>query len=238
MNLGKFLGSLTKTTLRNVNLGGNDQDGPTTFNYPELVYFINDGLTNLYQEFYFLSDEIYLQLFDNIQIYDLHSDFAVSNTASTEPLKWIIDTAEKPFEDRILLIESVYNELGEELPLNDETDEASIYTPSPTSIQVVNPSSENALTVIYKKAHDALTYSEETHETSLEQKITLPLAAIQALKYYVAYAATETHPREEVQKQSLLFLQKFDAEVSRIRDKGVFVPNRTPNTKLEKNGWL
>lgn len=238
MQLSDVIRTLELTTLKNANIGGNPTGGPTAFNYEELIEHINTGLLHIYQEFHFSTDEVVIQQFDNIQIYELHSDYAVSNATSTEPYKWIIDSVEKPFTDRVLLIESVYDEEGNMLPLNNDGEESSVYTPSPTSIQILTPSSENIVTVIYQKAHPKLAYDGDDLDTTLAQKIVLPLAAKNALCLYVAYAATEAHPKESERAESIRYLQKFNNEIARIRHNGIFIGNNPNNRKLENNGWL
>ncbi|RLC68216.1 MAG: hypothetical protein DRH97_03830, partial [Chloroflexi bacterium] len=127
--------------------------------YAQLSSHVNLGLAALYSEFFLASDEIYVTLHEEITIYTLSSNFAASNDASAEDPKYIADTAENPFTDNILKIEEIYDEVGNRIPLNDPTEDLSVFTTDFRSIQVPWPNDYNTVAVMYRASHDAIVYT-------------------------------------------------------------------------------
>jgi hypothetical protein len=125
-----------------------------------IVSYTNLALQALYNRFLIKVSETIIQLEDNITEYTLPDDVAV--------------------------IDSVYNENGEELSIDDPSDINGVFRSSFDTIQVPNPITGNALSIIYVAIPEKLTYIDET---SLTQKIPLPPQLLEPLLHYIGYRA-------------------------------------------------
>lgn len=150
-------------------------------NKPTIIHYLNAALTAIYSEFPLRQREVLIQQYDNITEYHLNSKYAVSNTASAEPTKYILDSASDPFTDDIIRIESVYDEAGKSVALNDEYDPNSVFTTEWNTIQIPFPVSTNTTAVMYRAKH--LKFTKDMPETT---EIRLPPVLLPALHAYIA----------------------------------------------------
>ncbi len=121
MKLGKLFDLLAAGELIRVNLGDNTTAGVTQYNHAELINHINMGMLKIYTRVPIRVREVVIQEKADINYYKLDPAFAVSNTASTEPVKYILDTPDNLFDDSFLAIDNVYNEFGYQLVVNDRS---------------------------------------------------------------------------------------------------------------------
>ena len=208
--------------------------GVTSYNYPTIISAIELGLIELSQYFNLRQREVFIKQEDHIKIYELDVKYAVTNTASTEQYKYIKDTEDNPFTGDILRIEAVYDELGNELSLNDDNDPDSLYTPSLISVQVPRPNGENTLSVIYSAG---VTELKKTGDDVLEQEVYLPTVMLQALLMFVASQVILGKDSLESKNESLIFERKFKEAVMLAMNYGANVKDSTANTNVERNKW-
>jgi hypothetical protein len=179
------------------------------------------------------ADECYVQLSEEIAIYQIDYRYAQSNLASTVPTKYIMDTVENPFPDNLLKIEEVYNEVGEKLFLNDPDEELSIYTPSFNTIQVPWPNDFNIVAVQYRADHPTIAYDIGMNPN--EVYLDLPRQLREALLFYVAarvYAGINTEKPE-----ANAYFQKYVGLIQKIHDKGLYITTDQDNNRFTDNGW-
>lgn len=238
MNLKDIFDQLTTGELSNLALGGREsEDGEVEIeNYPTLISHVNLALTALHTRFPLSEKEVILQQFDNITLYKLDIAYAESNTASTEPFKWIKDTAAKPFLDDVLRIDTVYNEVGDELPLNDLNNSDSVFTPNYDTVQIPFPVGTNAISLIYRADHPRIPLN--TADVS-KVAIQLPDYLLEALLAYVTsrvYAGMNT---ESSMAASATYLQKYNMLCQEVELRNVtHNSENSTNERLEINGWV
>lgn len=154
---------------------------------------------------------------------------------STEPVKYITDTAENPFQDDILKIEQVYDELGNLLFLNDSDEPLSVFTPDYRSIQVPWPNDYNAVAVQYRADHPTLVYTQGMDPSEIE--VSVPNSLKEALIYYIASRAfgalggdqgTEGHD----------YWQKFTASCLQVGKDGLYIQTEPTNCRFDRGGWI
>lgn len=87
--------------------GSTHEPGMTEESRREVLGHIELGLMALYKRFFISKRLLLVNLIENKKFYRIHADFAVSNTASTESLRYIIDTDE-PLIDEILKINEIF----------------------------------------------------------------------------------------------------------------------------------
>lgn len=224
--------------LRGIEEGGNfpDECGRVfgsikVDDYPKIISHLNLALINLYTEFPLLEKELLLKQQANRTKYILSSKYAVSNPQATT--KYIIDSVEEPFTDDIIRINSIYNEYGLDIPLNDNVYCESIFTPSYNTIQVPNPQEGNLLAVMYRAKHPKIALNTE----ELTTPILLPECFWEAVAFYITSRIHAS--RASGQELSQLYLSRYYNRLADVRTRNVFGTNvNNTNTKLVSSGWV
>lgn len=204
--------------------------------YAQIIGYINLGLTDLHIRFPLDEREVVVQEYDHITIYKLSSEYAQSNTGSTQPIKYIADSVENPFQDNIISISGVYDEEGIEIPVNDYNLQNSLYTPSYNTIQIPNPDSDNAIFIIYRANHVKIPRN-TTDPTTVD--INIPDVMLNALTYYIGYkfhanlqsADSQTIAQNyQIQYESACLFLEANSTVNS--------DSRVTNIKSIINGWV
>jgi len=165
-------------------------------NGERVARFIQLGLDSLYRRFRIKEGKLILELQPGQEMYALKSAYAQSNTASTEPVKYIKDNLVFPFKDDLHKVERVYTDSNAELYLNDLDNIYSITTPSPNilvvprSIIVMDAGLPDVLktltlTIAYRAGHPKLLDAATTFDP-YELDLELPEMYLEPLLYYVA----------------------------------------------------
>ena len=236
MILKDILDELRFGELSGANLGENALDGISPFNYERLTNYINAGLNSIYTRLPLRYREVLIEQNDLITIYHLHSKFAKSNTASTEPVKYLIDTGDK-FDDSVLRILEIYNAAGILLPINDNYDNSSVFTVSNTAIQIPFPVTGNILSVIYQSTHKRVEFID--NETQfLNQEIDLTLAYAPALINFVLYKYHSSVDTPDNSALAIKYASLFEQQINQLNQLGMAIQDNSTNNKLELNGWV
>ena len=234
MLLCDIFDQLTYGELRNLELGGVDADGMDPINYTEVIPHINLALLELYKRFPLKTNELILRQHDQIQRYLLHSDYAVTNVESTQPIKYIHDSRFDPFTDDVLKIERIYNEDGEEL-YNDEFNEFwSIHIPAYNMVQIPWPEKENNLLVVYQASPAPVPF-DITVPGEVEVHIPPPL--LEPLLAYVGGRMQTSRGGEAVQEGNN-YMAKFEASIQNVSNLNLLNKVNHRNNKLDCNGWV
>lgn len=235
MKLSKIMSLLSTGELSKVNLGTNEEAGVTMYNYQELVDYINLGLLNIYTKIPLRVREVTIQEQPGIKEYFLRSDYAQSNSDSTQPVKYILDSVDDPFDDTLLSIDTVYDEFGYKLPLNDRLDPCGFVITSFDIIQSNNPTKARKFIVSYRaKAPELL----NSGVNILTQNVALPEVLTQVMLYYVAYKVHNSRNTAESQTEAAKFLALYEKELLQVTDLNIGVDPAVVNTKLDSRGWV
>ena len=240
MKLSDLFTDLTYGELYNLHLGGfvpsDPESEPDPVKYAQLVAAVNLGLGQLYKEFFLRSEEHYIQLYQQLSTYTLHSDYAQTNVASTEPIKYIMDTVDNPFQDNVLRIEEVYDEDGVKLPLNDETEDLSIYTPRYNQIQVPYPEDDMTVSVQFRATHPRIVYTGVATFDPEAVEIDLPNSLIEPMQFYVASKLLRPMGGEKVVEADNLY-QLYKDSIATVKTEGLEIQGETLGSKFEDRGW-
>lgn len=239
ITLQQIFDDLTYGYLAQTSLGDFDADeyesSPDPRNYAQLTSYVNQGLLELYKRFFLSSKEIDIQQYEQITSYILDSKYAVSNVASVEPVKWIEDSSDYPFQDDILKIEEVYDEEGNKLPLNKDDDEDSVFTPNYKTIQISEPNANNMVSVQYRAAHPRIEYAVDFDPET--EEIMLPLSLYDALLQYVAFKVFQNTGLGGEAKSSS-FYQMFEKSCMQVEEYGLEVQtDTTADARFVERGW-
>ena len=119
-------------------------------------------------------------------MYKLTKEFAQSNAKSEESIKYIRDSEFNPFEEDIIYITDVYNEVGEKVPLNVQSRDDSVYTPQYNVVQIPEANGENSIAVVYRADHKPFDLRVQFPQ---DVEIDIPSTLIIPLTLYVSYLA-------------------------------------------------
>lgn len=238
--LHKILTDLTYGEFAQLKLGNflptEHESEPDPRAYAQLSSHINLALSAIYTRFPLAVDEVYVQLHEAIALYKLTYQYAESNTASTEPVKYIMDTPENPFPDNILHIEEVYNEVGDQLTLNDPEDELSVFTPKYNTVQVPWPNDFNTIAVQYRAAHPEIIYAPGMDPKEIEVEI--PEALHEALLFYVASRVLVGVTNNDGGNAGNSYYQKYMNRINFVNDMGMYIQTEQTNQKFERRGFV
>lgn len=238
MTLLDILKDLTYGELADLHIGnlipGESDNEPDPHQYEQIVGYINLGLNELYKRFLLKTREIYVEEHAEISLYKLHSDYALTNTASpiAEADRYIIDSVDAPFVDDVLKIEEVYDEEGNKLPMNDYTEDLSVFTPSFNVIQVPYPQDEVTIAVQYRATHPRIAANVATEADEIE--VELPNSLRDALLYFVGSRA---HRATNVEK-SADYWQMFKKACDDVDMYGLEVQGEPGDWRFDDKGWV
>lgn len=235
MLLSELMDQLTAGELSQLSLGGIDSTGIEECDYPKIIPHINLGLTSLYTRFPIRTQEVIVQQFDHIQNYELNSKYAESNKTSLAQTKYIMDSEFEPFEDNVLRIESVHDEDGKELFLNDSEEYWSVHTKSYNVIHVPWPEQENAMSIMYRANHDTIPI---VGANPLTTQINIPPGLLEALLFYIASRVFSNLNTDGAVTEGNTFMQKYEQSCLKAEQYNIVNKDNTANKKLDKNGWV
>jgi len=203
--------------------------------YPALVSHINLALTDLFTKFNLKEREVAVQQYESITQYQLDSKYAITNTESIEPVKYILDSEFNPFTDDILRVNSIFDEAGCELPINDEHQTSSLFLNGYKTLQVPFPADDNTIFVMYRANHIKL----DSALPDLEADIDIPAYCVEAILSYVASRVHSQNTSQEAQINAVNLMAKYNMLCDQIELRNVLhnSPNNT-NLKLGVNGWV
>ena len=237
MKLSEVFEMLQYGELANVSISGNidEEVGIRVEDYPLLISHINLALTDLHTKFNLKEKEVIIQQYEDLPYYELDSKYAVTNTESSEEIKYIVDSVYSPFIDDVLRINAAFDEKGCELPINDENDCNSIFLNSYKRVQVPYPNPENAIWLTYRANHAKLSMS----NPDLSVDVEIPAYCVEALLSYVASRVHSQRTSQESQGLAVNLMAKYQMICDQIEEKNVLhnSPSNT-NFKLGERGWV
>lgn len=183
MLLNDLFESLSYGPLSNLSIGGEGSGTIPVASQPRLTHLANLAILGIYKKFSILEKEVILQANAGQTVYPLEKQYAESDPTEVDH-KFILDTVDDPFEEDVLKILGIYDELGTELPLNDADDEESLFLPGQTIVQIPKPVTGNIYYVLYQAKPPLL---DTRAEVDLTQEIPLPDVLYAPLVSNIAY---------------------------------------------------
>ena len=233
MKLLTIFNQLSYGELSQLALGNSEGAGIQRTDWPMLIDHINIGLLELHKRFDIKRKNLVIEQYEQIQLYILDRRFAKTNVESLEPIKYIDDSEYDPFDDEVLKIERVFDELGIEYPLNDDVAYNSLHTPQTNAIQVPLTFVDNTFYVEYRASHKLIDRYVDPKETEVD----LPLVYLEALLSYVASRAHSPFA-SQTNQESQTYMMKFEAACAKITEMAITQANNTTNLKPIRNGWV
>ena len=204
--------------------------------HESVIPHINLGLTALHTRFPLRKGKVIVQQFEAVSTYYLELDYAAStNSNVTDPTHYIADTNVSPFLSNILRIEKVIDELGELLPLNDPSEDTSLWMPQFNALEVPFPSDNVTMTVHFRANHPEVTNDDFDPETT---KVLLPQAYLNCLLLFVAARVHASVPSLEGTNNGAMYEAKYERACMEIEHKGMVHKDESPQTKFSSRGFV
>lgn len=243
MKLSEIFSDFVYNDLWNMQLSGfvpeDPESEPDPKKYAQLVSAVNSGLERLYVRFFLRSEEHYVLLNSAQSTYKLHSDYAQTNTGSPIDIadRYIQDTVTNPFKDNILHIEEIYDEAGVKLPLNDETEDLSVYTPTYNTIQVPYPEDNMTIAVQFRAGHPKIVFTGITSFDPDTIEVELPYSLKEALQFYVASRLLRPMGGESILEADNYY-QLYKDSIRTTITEGLEVQTEVLGSKFEDRGFI
>lgn len=237
MRLQEIFDQLSSTEFSQMSLGGQLAGVINATNYDKVIGHLNLALTALFTRFNLKTGELVLQMQENQTTYKLKSAFAVNGVGSTEPVRYIIDTAGAPFQDDVLKVTKVVGAEYGELPLNDAADDMSVTTPSSLVLRVPAMLETQDLTVSYRANHPKIATGQGDLDPA-EVEIELPDTHLTALLYFVASRVNNPIGMANEFHAGNSYYAKYEQACQELEDKGMQVDQGQTNTRAQRNGWV
>ena len=169
-----------------------------------MISLINSGLNDLYGRFVIREKELIVKIIEGRTRYPLTSNHAESQ-CKPNPCDevFILDRASR-FCDDINQVLRVLRVGGDELPLNNDDEPMSVFTPSPTLLQVPVGCPWDYLSVIYKARHPKLEMG------VLNAPVHLPDALYDALYSFIGWKVYQSMNGQDNQMNAAGHKSAFD----------------------------
>lgn len=202
----------------------------------KLTNYTNQGLLKLYTRYILKEGDLLLQLHRHITFYHLLPRFSTSymptGTSDDELVRYIWDSPTEPFVDEIVKVLAVFNDCGEPIPLNDDAQPYSVFTPQARLLQVPNPDEGKALSIHFQQRHTVL-------QGELSDVIELPDVLEEALTSFVAYKAFSHMNSADSNQKAQEYLASFNAICSEVVDRDLVNSSISQsNSRFHRGGWI
>ena len=246
MKLIEIFNQLTYGELAQLNIGGVENGEINENNYDAILAHINLGLSALYKRFPLKEGRLTLALQPTRFTYPLTTAYAQSNTKSTEPVKYIQDTAD-PFDGFLHKVEQVFTSAGHELGLNDAGNEYAVATPSANVLRVPEAIvtgtgvpdylKTSALTVVYRANHPMISqnargFNPETYEVGL------PYSHLDALLLYVASRVHTPLGGSQFYNAGDSYASRYEMACQQIEQQNLRVDQGAQYDRIQRGGWV
>ena len=255
MNLQDVFDQLTFGELSQLNIGGGLAGKVAEENYKRIIPHVNLGLAALYRRFPLKEGRVSLLLQPGRTDYPLTSAFAVSKRQSREPVRYLTDSAAKPFKDDILklLKVSTVSLFGStkpfELPLNDRNNSWSLSTPSAlvlrmpedfvNQVDVPDEFKTSSVLLEYRASHPLIV--QDPDDCALEAEnttIELPYSHLEALLLFIASRVHNPIGMVEEFHSGNSYAAKYEVACRQLELDNVGVDQGSQNNRLRANGWV
>ena len=236
MNLNDLFQDLALGELSNLSMVENNTIIPGR--RPKIVSYANEALLALHSKFVLKEKDLLIEMREGVTNYHLLKRYAMSHFDKDNPpdrwnMPYILDMVADPFQEDVIKILSVYNSFNEKLPLNDQENSCSVFSPQSNLLQVPSPIPGQALAIEYQAKHPPLTHCQ------CEDEIQLPDVLWRALKAYVAAKTCSHMNTQEMTAKGQEHMLIYETICQEVIDRDlVNTSSSTTNTRFQKRGWI
>jgi hypothetical protein len=180
---------------------------------PEVITAINEALVRLYTRFPFKESSLLIEQIANYTEYKLHPKFSWSRRNVGQELHYyIMDSEFAPYTGDLIKILSVWDDNGIALPLNDISNNESLFTPYPDVLLVPRPEESQVISITYQAMPNKIGYDAvDAYEFDLPETL---LSSLTAFVAHQIYAAIGT--QEAITKRQLL-ISTFENQCAEVQ---------------------
>ncbi len=215
-------------------VGDVDSNTPGDQDYNNLIPIINLGLLDLYKRFPLKNNSVKLTLDATVTKYQLSPDYLVSNTSSTQPIKYLDDTVECVMDSGVIKLEAVYTSAGQDLLTSSSEKLGEVSLAEYNTLRVHTPVHGTELVVKYRAAHKSIPI--EVHEAD-EVEISLPIVMEEALLLYIAYKKHLSINTDGL-NEGMQLLNRYEAVCAALKRDFTYHNNYTNSSRLITDGWV
>lgn len=248
MKLSEIFTLLATGEMAQLYTGLRDEDGVDEEHQRQVGGSVQLALTALYTRFTLKQNQLELRLVEGKKDYKLHSKYADNGLNTTEPVRWIADSADVPFRDDILKIERIVTPVGLDIGLNNMANPFSCFTPTMDALRVpscmvnVTPGTPDYLKVasvqvVYKANHPAIMPRIGYFNPDLVD-VELPMSHLQALLYFVASRASNPVGMGQEFNSGNQWYQKYELECQRLMVSGQAIDTLSEPSRLRQKGFV
>lgn len=183
-------------------------------NVEAVLGFVNLGMLELYKRFPLKTDEAIVTLRDGKTTYLLDGTDVDVSISSVE---------------NFLLVSECYDEQGELVLINDESDPLGIMTPSYNTIEVPNVAEGEKLSLIYRCAPN--------FATAVTNNLILPPQLLEALLHYIGYRGNATISSDTKAENNAHYI-RFEQSCNRVIEQGLILPDDLEALNFELRGFV
>ncbi len=248
MKLQDVFDQLSIGEFSQLSIGGEAMGEVNEANMDRVILHVQLGLDVLFRRFRLKEGKFRIALQAGQTIYNLHSDFAQSNLASTEPVKYIKDDYAFSFVDDLNKIERVYSDTGYEMALNDTNNPWSLVTPAALKLyvpEVILARSTDLpedlrtsnLMVHYRAAHPKIARGIGAPDPCLVN-LELPDAYLEPLLFYVASRVHNPIGMVNEFHVGNSYAAKYEVACQRLEQQNLQIDMVPTNTRFNERGWV
>lgn len=241
MKLSTIFTQLTHGELSQIHFGGSEVGVVSPNNYVQMYAHVDLALTALHSRFHLKEGRLVLQLQPGTLTYNLHSDYALSNSGSIQPVKYIIDSIGSPFKDDILKVErAIVSEYGE-VPMNQDGDIYSVFTPSSSVVRVTQAMIDGIfpeqLELVYRANHRIISNGMVTADPDTIE-IDLPYTHLEALLLFIASRVHNPIGVTNEFNAGNNYAAKYEAACRRLEASNLQIDQGSQYSRLSNKGWV
>ena len=235
MKLSHIFENLTYGELKQLGIGGFEEEGIQPENYVELVGHINLALQSLYTKFPLHEKELVIETQEDVFLYHL----TAANARSVNVGGYIVDTVGTPFLEDVLRINIVRDSEGVFVPMNDTSLTTSVFTPAYDQLKIPFATGEEVFTLEYRAGPIVITVPTDPATLDLEQEVYLPDTLLEALLVYVSYRIHKGQGGELGLGLSSATKQHYEGLVAEVGELNLCNDAKNvTNIKPEMGGWV
>lgn len=235
MTLADLFKKISYTHLSELSISGEGSGQIVEAHHPKVIQRINECLLALYARFPLSIRTLIIETYAEVNEYSLRPEYAL-NSGSSQEYKYIIDTALLPFPNDVLMIDSIVDEDGESIVLDDANEEESWHTISYDTMSIDAPFSGERFKIRYRAMPSEIAFG--PWETIKTQVIPLPRVLEASLLAFVAGHIYGNMSMEGALAKSQNFLDMYENECKIVEERNLLNSSAgNTNLKPQLNGW-
>jgi hypothetical protein len=231
MDVADFIEGLCLGELSNLYIGLEGQVELHPQNKAKLIHYMNQGLTALHSRFALRKKELIIVGMERKAVYILDQTYSMTNGKGK--FKYIDDTCCEPFQNDLVKIMDVHNEVGIKFLMNVQNNNNSVHTVSWNTLQIPHPVEGQPYFVMYQAKCPKI----EADGTGCED-VSLPPTLEEALASFVC-AKVYSHMNGEANKLTAQEnMANFESKCLEVETNDLGGQSEIyEQTKSEVRGW-